>query len=165
VELESSGIRHEIAPSPDRDLLGRFIAALPFPLTGAQRLAIEAISKDLGGPHPMHRLLQGDVGAGKTVVAVAALLVAVQGDHQGALMAPTEVLAEQHFLGLRSLLGDLSVPDPGTLTGERPLRVELLTNRTPASVRPKLHDALRRGDVDILVGTHALLVEKVEFRS
>jgi ATP-dependent DNA helicase RecG len=113
----------------------------------------------------MHRLLQGDVGAGKTVVALAALLVAVQGGHQGALMAPTEVLAEQHHLGLRSMLAELSVPDPGTLTGDRPLRVELLTNRTPASVRTKLLDGLARGDVDIVVGTHALLVEKVEFAS
>jgi ATP-dependent DNA helicase RecG len=165
VERESKGIRHLVDPPPERDLLSRFVERLPFPLTGAQRGAIDEIRADLGGPHPMHRLLQGDVGAGKTVVAVAALLVAVQGGHQGALMAPTEVLAEQHYLGLRGLLGDLSVPDPGTLTGDRPLRVELLTNRTPASVRPKLHDALRRGDVDILVGTHALLVEQVEFGS
>ena len=165
VERESKGIRHLVDPPSERDLLSRFIDALPFPLTAAQRTAIDEIRVDLGGPHPMHRLLQGDVGAGKTVVAVAALLVAVQGGHQGALMAPTEVLAEQHFLGLRTLLGDLSVPDPGTLTGDRPLRVELLTNRTPASVRPKLHDALGRGELDILVGTHALLVEKVEFAS
>ena len=77
----------------------------------------------------MHRLLQGDVGSGKTVVAVTALLAAVQGGHQGALMAPTEVLAEQHHLGVTSMLGDLTVPDPTTLMGDRPLRVELLTNR------------------------------------
>ncbi|MGH9151010.1 MAG: ATP-dependent DNA helicase RecG, partial [Acidimicrobiales bacterium] len=78
-------------------------------------------------------------------------------------MAPTEVLAEQHFVGVRSLLAGLEVPDPGTLTGDRALRVELLTNRTPASRRAKLADALRAGQVDVLVGTHALLTEHVEF--
>ena len=81
----------------------------------------------------MHRLLQGDVGSGKTVVAVSMLLAAVQGGHQGALMAPTEVLAEQHATGVRALLGGLSVPDPGNLFGDRPLRVELLTNRVTGS--------------------------------
>ena len=85
----------------------RFLAALPFDLTGAQRRAIAEIDADLAGPHPMHRLLQGDVGAGKTVVAVAALLTAVQGGHQGAFMAPTEVLAEQHAAGMRALLDGL----------------------------------------------------------
>src|SRR5204863_301788 len=93
---------------------------------------------------------------------------AVQGGYQGALMAPTEVLAEQHHLGVRDLLADLSVPasaDEGSLFDERPLRVELLTNRTPAGERTKLRAALRSGEVDILIGTHALLTEGVEFSS
>ena len=165
VEREAKGIRHVVTPEPDRDLVSRFVAGLPFPLTGAQKRAIDEITDDLGGVHPMHRLLQGDVGAGKTVVAVAALLIGVQGGHQGALMAPTEVLAEQHFMGVRHLLADLVVPDPGTLTGERPLAVELLTNRTPAAARRQLHERLRSGQVDILIGTHALLVESVAFAS
>ena len=106
----------------------------PFPLTGAQRRVIAEIEADLGRPHPMHRLLQGDVGSGKTVVAVSALLVAVQGGHQGALMAPTEVLAEQHYLG-RARPARRASPCPTTPTAcsgaRRPLlRVELLTNRT-----------------------------------
>jgi len=113
----------------------------------------------------MHRLLQGDVGSGKTVVAVAALLIGVQGGHQGALMAPTEVLAEQHYIGVRRLLEGLSVPDPATLTGDRPLEVGLLTNRTPAAARRQMHDRLRAGALDILIGTHALLVEGVDFAS
>jgi len=162
-ERESKGIRHAV----DGDLVPRFLERLPFPLTGAQQRAIGEISADLAGPHPMHRLLQGDVGAGKTVVAVAAMLTAVQGGYQGALMAPTEVLAEQHFLGVRSLLEDLAVPasaDEGSLFGDRPLRVELLTNRTPAAERTKLRAALMSGGVDILIGTHALLTEGVEFR-
>ena len=98
---------------------------------------IAEIEGDLAGPNPMHRLLQGDVGAGKTVVAVSTLLHAVQGGHQGALMAPTEVLAEQHAAGVSALLGDLSVPDTGNLFGDRPLRVELLTNRVTGSERKR----------------------------
>src|SRR5207237_7164426 len=109
VERESTGIRHTL----DGELVHRFHELLPFELTNAQRKAIAEIEADLAGPHPMHRLLQGDVGSGKTLVAVSALLVAVQGGHQGALMAPTEVLAEQHFLGVRDLLAELTVGDTG----------------------------------------------------
>ncbi|HVM07370.1 MAG TPA: ATP-dependent DNA helicase RecG [Acidimicrobiales bacterium] len=160
IEREAKGIRHEV----EGELVRRFHGRLPFPLTGAQQRAIREIADDLSGPHPMHRLLQGDVGAGKTLVAVTALLMAVQGGHQGALMAPTEVLAEQHHLGIRALLDGLDVPDRGdSLFGERPLRVELLTNRTTASERSRLHAALQQGEVDILIGTHALLTEAVEF--
>jgi ATP-dependent DNA helicase RecG len=161
VEREARGIRHNV----DGRLVGRFRDALPFSLTSAQARAIEEIERDLAGPHPMHRLLQGDVGSGKTVVALAALLTAVQGGYQGALMAPTEVLAEQHHLGVRALLADLAVPDDTTLTGERPLRVDLLTNRTGTSERAKLHAGLAGGSVDILIGTHALLTEQVAFRA
>ena len=159
LERASKGIRHDVSG----ELVRRFHQALPFELTAAQRRAWDDIGADLVGPHPMHRLLQGDVGAGKTVIAVSALLTAVQGGHQGAFMAPTEVLAEQHYLGVRTLLAGLEVPDPSTLMGNRALRVELLTNRTPASRRVKLVDALRMGQVDILIGTHALLTEHVEF--
>jgi ATP-dependent DNA helicase RecG len=111
----------------------------------------------------MHRLLQGDVGSGKTLVAVHALLTAVQGGYQGALMAPTEVLAEQHHAGVTAMLGDLSLPDPSTLMGERPLRVELLTNRVAAGDRRKILADLVTGKVDIIIGTHALIQEKVEY--
>src|SRR5439155_19189330 len=130
----------------------------------AQERAVAEIAADLAGPHPMHRLLQGDVGSGKTIVAVTALLVAVQGGLQGALMAPTEVLAEQHDVAVRELVRDLTVSVEGTLTGDRPLRVELLTNRTTAAERARLHTGLADGTVDLLIGTHALLTERVEFR-
>ena len=90
----------------------RFYDALPYALTGAQQRAIAEIEADLAAPHPMHRLLQGDVGSGKTVVAVATMLAAVQGGHQAALMAPTEVLAEQHATGVRALLDGVSVARP-----------------------------------------------------
>src|SRR5947207_7389778 len=146
VERESKGIQHKI----DGELVQRFHKALPFPLTGAQQKAIAEIADDLAGPHPMHRLLQGDVGSGKTVVAVTTLLMAVQGGYQGALMAPTEVLAEQHELGVRDLLRDLTVPSEGTLLPDRPLNVALLTNRTTAKERERLQAGLGDGTVDIL---------------
>lgn len=160
-EREATGIRHQV----DGALVASFRDALPFPLTNAQDRAIAEIQRDLAGPHPMHRLLQGDVGAGKTVVAVAALLTGVEGGHQGALMAPTEVLAEQHFLGVGSLLSGLQVLDEATLMGERPLSVALLTSRTTATERTRLHGGLAEGTVDILIGTHALLTERVVFRA
>ena len=166
LESDARGIRHVLdGPGGQPSLLDQFLDNLPFEPTGAQRAAIAAMAKDLAGPLPMHRLLQGDVGAGKTVVAVATLLVAVQGGHQGALMAPTEVLAEQHFFGVRSLLDGLSVPDPTTLEGSRPLRVALLTSKTPAAERTRLHQGLVDGGVDLLIGTHALLTDEVRFHS
>jgi ATP-dependent DNA helicase RecG len=167
-ERDARGISHTPAAaskgaSPAGDLVAIFLAGLPFVPTAAQTRALAEIRKDLAGPLPMHRLLQGDVGSGKTVVAVATLLVAVQGGYQGAFMAPTEVLAEQHFFGVRELLADLVVADPGTLAGSRPLNVVLLTSRTPAGARAKLHEGLRSGAVDLVVGTHALLTEEVRF--
>jgi ATP-dependent DNA helicase RecG len=160
---DARGIRHVVDPEGSPDLVAGFLAQLPFPLTGAQQRAVAEIGADLAGELPMHRLLQGDVGSGKTVVALSALLTGVQGGHQGALMAPTEVLAEQHHLSVRALLADLVVPDPGRLGGSRPLEVALLTNRTPASERTRLHEGLVSGAVDIVVGTHALLTDDVRF--
>jgi ATP-dependent DNA helicase RecG len=160
-EREARGIRHKV----NGELVQRFYSALPFPLTGAQQRTIGEVEADLAGPHPMHRLLQGDVGAGKTVVGVAALLTAVQGGHQGALMAPTEVLAEQHAAGIRRMLDGVVVPDPGNLFGDRPLRVELLSNRVTGADRREVLSALREGQVDILIGTHALIQDGVDFHS
>ncbi|MFP4513550.1 MAG: ATP-dependent DNA helicase RecG [Acidimicrobiales bacterium] len=161
LEAESPGIAHHTI---DLSQLDRFLGQLPFPLTDAQRRVIDEIIDDLGRPHPMHRLLQGDVGAGKTVVAVAALLVAIEGGHQGALMAPTSVLAEQHWLGIRGLLDGFEVEaGDASLFGTRPLAVELLTNRTSAAERRRMLERLATGEVDLLVGTHALIQEGVTF--
>jgi ATP-dependent DNA helicase RecG len=159
LEQEQTGIRHRL----DGPLVEAFHAGLPFGLTGDQQRAIDEILRDLAAPAPMHRLLQGDVGSGKTVVALSALLVAVQGGYQGAFMAPTEVLAEQHHLTSRRLLEELSVPSEATLVGERPVRVELLTNRTGAADRRRIVDGLQAGEVDIVVGTHALIYGEVDF--
>jgi ATP-dependent DNA helicase RecG len=160
LETTTVGVEHDLGG----DLVRRFHEALPYPLTGAQQRVIAEIEGDLAHRVPMHRLLQGDVGAGKTVVAVSAMLVAVQGGHQGALMAPTEVLAEQHALGIRDLVAELRVGDEGALF-DRPLRVELLTNRVPAGRRREITEGLAAGEVDIAIGTHALLSADVDFAS
>ena len=161
LERESKAIRHKVGG----ELTERLYATLPFELTGAQRRAIAEIEHDLAGSHPMHRLLQGDVGSGKTLVAVSAMLTAVQGSHQGALMAPTEVLAEQHATGVRRMLEGVTVPDPRNLFGDRPLRVELLTNRITGNERREVLAGLADGTVDIAIGTHALIQEGVRFHS
>ena len=162
IEATSQGIEHDTSGA----LVARFLDRLPFALTGHQQRVIAEITTDLRRPVPMHRLLQGDVGAGKTVVAIAALLTAVQGGHQGAFMAPTEVLAEQHFAGMRPHLEGIIVPDDGaSLFGERPLTVELLTNRITGKERQRVLSAVVAGEVDLLVGTHALIQEAVAFKS
>jgi ATP-dependent DNA helicase RecG len=168
LEATTKGIEHDVSGL----LVDRFHERLPFPLTNAQQRAIADITRDLAGPHPMHRLLQGDVGSGKTVVAVSAMLTAVQGGHQAALMAPTEVLAEQHFLGVRDLLDGFTVPDNSEADNlfagsgaDRPLHVQILTNRTTAAERRRLLADLESGALDLLIGTHALIQEGIAFRS
>jgi ATP-dependent DNA helicase RecG len=161
IERTEIGVAHTV----DGPLVTGFAERLPFDLTGAQRRAIDEIYRDLSRPIPMHRLLQGDVGAGKTLVAVATMLAAVDGGHQAALMAPTEVLAEQHFAGIRALLDGMTVEDTGSLFADRPLRVELLTNRVGVADRKKILADLLTGAVDIAVGTHALIQESVTFGS
>ena len=159
LDAEQSGIRHDV----DGPLVTRFLDSLPFALTRDQRRAIDEIRADMAGASPMHRLLQGDVGSGKTVVALAALLAGVQGGYQGALMAPTEVLAEQHHAVVSRLLDGLTVGDDATLTGDRPVTAALLTNRTGAAERRRLADGLADGSVDIVVGTHALIYGDLPF--
>ena len=146
-----------------------FIASLPFELTQGQRTALgEAMQDVSSGGRPMSRLLQGDVGSGKTVVAVALLLAAVAGGYQGAMMAPTEVLAEQHFLNVRRLLGgpehSLENPDwfAAALEGrEQPVTVALLTGSTGARARREILRMAGDGSLDLLIGTHALIQEQV----
>ena len=162
-ERSARGIPHQVGADGGGRLVSAFLDGLPYRLTGAQRRVIGERQKDLASPLPMHRLLQGDVGSGKTICAVAALLTAVQGGWQGALLAPTEVLAEQHLLTIRPLLAGLTVDEEGNLFGAREVSIRLLTNKTTAKERAELLPAVARGEVDILVGTHALLTEQVEF--
>jgi len=165
------GIVHDVAPfGPGAGRrVGELLARLPFSLTGAQERVIREIALDMGAPRPMHRLLQGDVGAGKTLVALVAALFAVQGGHQAAFLAPTEVLAEQHYRTILSLLGtarEARERRPGLFEEDAaPLDVALLTGTVPAKRREAIVRGLKAGSVDVVVGTHALLTEGVELAS
>lgn len=173
---EAVGIAHVRAAD---GLTAELIKGLPFPLTAAQQRVIDDVQTDMTRPHPMHRLLLGDVGSGKTVVAVAAMLTAVDGGHQGAVMAPTEVLAVQHFLSIGGLLAGAGMAPPLEAGGtgslftqtehERPVRLALLTgsnaevNYRDSITRTELVDEIAAGTVDIVIGTHALIQEGVHF--
>ena len=136
----------------DGSLLNPFLKGLSFGLTGAQQRVVAEVLEDMRKERPMRRLLQGDVGSGKTVVAVAALLTAVEAGGQGAIMAPTEVLAEQHYLSISSALADL------------PVRVVLLTGSQGAAERRAALERITAGEAHIVVGTHALIQKGVDFR-
>ena len=133
--------------------LSPFFASLPFSLTGAQRRAIDDIARDLNAARPMNRLIQGDVGSGKTMVAAAAIYMAAKNGLQCALMAPTEILAEQHYRSLAPLLGPLGIP------------CALLTASTKAKERRALNEALRTGALSLVIGTHALLSPDVQYQN
>ena len=137
--------------SSSNGLVGEFMALLPFRFTAAQKRVFQEIEADLARTEPMARLVQGDVGSGKTVVAIAALLSTIASGWQGALMAPTEVLAEQHYRNLCQWLPQLHVS------------VALLTGSTPRPRRRELLDDLANGSLKVLVGTHALLEDPVVF--
>lgn len=147
LEAEATGIAHDAGGV----LVGRFCRGLPFRLTADQKRVIREITSDMGRPHPMNRLLQGEVGSGKTVVAVAAMLVAVQGGYQAALMAPTEILAGQHAAKIAEFLEGTGV------------EVFLLTGSTPEPEREAAAEAIEAGRVGIVIGTHALIQEGVRF--
>jgi ATP-dependent DNA helicase RecG len=140
-----------VALAPPAELAGRYRDTLPFTLTPAQERAIAEIDADIASTTPMQRLLQGDVGSGKTVVALYALLRAVEAGRQGALMAPTETLAEQHFFTVEELCARLGV------------RVALLTSALPAREHATVRQLIASGDVTIAIGTHALIQREVDF--
>ncbi len=140
------------------ELLSHFYSSLPFGLTGAQRRVISEITADISGAVPMTRLLQGDVGSGKTVVAAAALYLAVRSGAQGVLMAPTEILAEQHFKSLTKMMAALE------REGESAPHVRLLKGSTPKKEKNQVYAEAAAGEVDIMVGTHAVIQEGVTFK-
>jgi ATP-dependent DNA helicase RecG len=133
----------------------KLAALLPFKLTGAQRRVLKEIGADLRGPHPMHRLLQGDVGSGKTIVALLTLLVAVENGYQGALMAPTEILADQHARNIIALLA-------GALSD---VKVTVLTGSLKAAARRRAKEDIATGLGQIVIGTHALFESDVVFKN
>ncbi|MFB3924928.1 MAG: ATP-dependent DNA helicase RecG [Syntrophales bacterium] len=136
----------------DGDLVRRFHDFLPYQLTGAQKRVAEEILKDMACPYPMNRLLQGDVGCGKTVVSVMAMLTACQNDYQAAMMAPTEILAEQHFRQIDWWAGRLG------------LRCVLVTGSQPRGERKRFLGMIETGEARLIVGTHALIQENTKFR-
>jgi len=149
VEQEARGIAYEV---PDA-LKTRLAGLLPFQLTAAQKNVLREIGSDLRSDHPMNRLLQGDVGSGKTVVALLTLLVAVENGYQGVLMAPTEILAEQHYRNIGQLLED----------GGIDCRLALLTGSLRAAERRQALENIRQGRARLVVGTHALFEAGVDF--
>lgn len=174
---DATGIAHEFTG----ELVDRFLDGLPYELTGDQHQVLAEIETDLTEAHPMHRLLQGEVGSGKTVVAVSTLLRGIEGGWQGAIMAPTEVLADQHYLGVTALLAEAGLsPDlqgAGSELGMDSLfasdgpavHLALLTGSTASAnyksdiTRAELLEDVASGQVDLLVGTHALIQEGVVF--
>jgi ATP-dependent DNA helicase RecG len=147
LEATEVGAKH----TGNGSLLKPFLSELPFGLTAAQERVVGEVLWDMRSEKPMRRLLQGDVGSGKTIVAVSALLTAVESDGQGAIMAPTEVLAEQHYLSVSGALAHL------------PVNVALLTGSQGVSERRATLEAIRSGEANIVVGTHALIQKGVEF--
>ncbi|RIW36373.1 ATP-dependent DNA helicase RecG [Bacillus salacetis] len=142
-----------ISQNYDLNKIKEFINSLPFPLTDAQKRVVNEISADMKSPYRMNRLLQGDVGSGKTVVAAIALFSTITAGYQGALMVPTEILAEQHAESLSELLGTAGV------------NTALLTSSVKGKRRKLLLEKLQEGEIDVLIGTHALIQEEVNFKN
>ncbi len=160
IELRAATTKQR-APRKD-GLLTAFDARMPFDLTAGQQQVWREIVEDLSGNHPMYRLLQGDVGSGKTIVALRAMLAVVDSGGQAALLAPTEVLAQQHFQNFRRLLGDLA--EGGMLGGNAVgTQIGLLTGSMTQADKRSMQSAIASGEIGIVVGTHALLSESVEF--
>jgi len=158
----------------DQEVMSRFLGCLPFTLTQAQERVLKEILTDLKQTKAMSRLLQGEVGSGKTVIATLALLIAAANGHQGALMAPTEVLAEQHYTNICNYLSRVATQEPASEPGEGtirrytgflsgPLTIALLIGSLSSGEKERLHDKIKEGEVDIVVGTHALIQKEVEF--
>ncbi|MHB8513539.1 MAG: ATP-dependent DNA helicase RecG [Actinomycetota bacterium] len=165
IERETKGIEQ----SKGTDEVQMFLQSLPYQPTNAQRRSIDEIAHDMARPIPMHRLLQGEVGSGKTLVAVAAAVIASANGMQTALMAPTEVLAEQHFLSITRMLEGAAPTSmiravEGQMSFEAPgFGVELLTGSVTGKQRERVLDSIKRGASHLVIGTHALIQENVEF--
>ncbi|MDD5078844.1 MAG: ATP-dependent DNA helicase RecG [Candidatus Omnitrophica bacterium] len=151
---EKAGIAHKV----EGRLLNDFLAKLPFELTEGQKTVIAEIKADMAKPEAMQRLLQGDVGSGKTVVAAGACMIAIQGGFQAAIMAPTEILSRQHFEKINSQLS-------GLRSQRKKIKVGLLTSSGLRKQKDKMIRDIKEGKVDLVIGTHALLEENVQFKS
>ncbi len=154
------------ADIPDlQGLVGEFVRALPFKLTKSQSEVIKEILSDMSKPYPMHRLVQGDVGSGKTVIAVCCMVAAIQNGYQSALMAPTEVLAEQHYLNIIDMTEGLTVEDGTKLFSKSDIKIGLLTGKLTKKSRDVLAEQIESGDIDMVIGTHALISDNLKFKN
>jgi ATP-dependent DNA helicase RecG len=139
----------------DRSFMERFIHSLPFHLTDAQKRSLDVVQEDLAEPRPMNRLIQGDVGSGKTVVAAAAIAITAANGSQSAFMAPTSILAEQHLMTLKSfLIEGAGIPEP---------KIKLLLGSTPESEKAEIRQSLTQGSIQVIIGTHALIEDPIQF--
>ncbi len=150
--------REGIAFRTDENVREAIKRVLPFRPTAAQKRAFGEIAADMREPRPMRRLLQGDVGSGKTIVAMQTALVAIENGYQAAMMAPTEILATQHYLSARKLLGEVRSPRTG-----KPYRVTLLTGSLDERAKREARGRIVRGETDLAIGTHALIEDRVDF--
>ncbi|MDP8230487.1 MAG: ATP-dependent DNA helicase RecG [Candidatus Gorgyraea atricola] len=148
IKIDLTGCAHKL----DGDLIGKFKQGLPFEFTKSQVKVLKEIEEDMQNPKPMNRLLQGDVGSGKTIVALCALILTVQNGYQGALMVPTEILADQHYKNISALLKDLGV------------KVVLLSGDLKSKERDRRKHMIETGEVDLVIGTHALIQQSVRFK-
>ena len=146
---QRTGLSREI----DKKKIDKFIKSIPFSLTGDQLKAVDDLVKDLSSPYRMNRLLQGDVGSGKTIVAFIGMLANHYSGYQSALMAPTEILATQHYLNLKNFLKDEDI------------RIELLTGSTSKKDKQEIYEGLKDGSVSMVIGTHALIQDEVEYNN
>ena len=156
--LRQKGIKKEVVKGPVFNRVGPsfnnfYSDKLPFDLTGAQKRVLKEIRDDVGYGDHMNRLLQGDVGSGKTIVALMSILIAIDNGYQACLMAPTEILANQHFEGITELIEGMG------------LNVQLLTGSVKTKKRREIHEQLENGELHILIGTHALIEDKVKFQN
>jgi len=150
---KEQALKNAVQLNPKGELTQKFLSSLPFQLTNAQKRVIKDIERDLSSKKPMHRLLQGDVGSGKTIVAIYAMLIAVQNGYQAALMAPTEPLAEQHYIVINDFLKDLNI------------KTVLLSRSVTKRTREHLLNLVLSGEAQIVIGTHAVIQEDVKFKN
>jgi len=163
------GIAHQI----DKTIVDQYITSFPFKLTGAQEKAIADMGQDMAQNRPMLRMVQGDVGSGKTVVAFFGCVVAWKNNKQAAIMAPTEILAQQHYLNFQKLFSFKNMSSPNVLIGDpntsntsfSNIRTALLISSIPAKEKKAIYQRLKEGDIDLIIGTHALLEETIAFKN
>ena len=171
IQLQSQSIKHELKSTQSAKLkfkekeIKNFVASLPFKLTNAQKKSAWEILQDLEKNEPMARMLEGDVGSGKTIVALMALLTASLNNAQSVLMVPTEILAKQHFASIGKLLAKQNIKICILTNSEQKTNTHDIKEKSKAKTKQKIFELIKKGKIDIIIGTHALIQEKLEFNN